>query len=52
MTKDAWDTYSRSFSTTGFGTTVQALKIELGVLKGATGSGVQATFDNVLLVCE
>jgi hypothetical protein len=52
MTKDAWDTYSRSFSTTGFDTTVQAIKIELGVLKGATGSGVQATFDNVLLVCE
>jgi hypothetical protein len=49
QTKDAWDTYTRINPLLGV---TNSIKIELGVLKGATGSGVQATFDNVLLVCK
>jgi hypothetical protein len=46
-TKDVWSTYVRQFTPDP---SVQGIRIELYVLKGATTSDVQATFDNVLLV--
>jgi hypothetical protein len=52
-TKDAWGTYYRQVSTADEGTgAYQAVRLRLGVLKGATTAAVSARFDNVLFVRE
>lgn len=48
-TKDAWATYYRALPA---GTIGRSIRLELGVLKGATTSAVSAYFDDVLLVLE
>jgi hypothetical protein len=48
-TKNAWATYYRGLAAGSIG---RSIRLELGVIKGATTSPVSAYFDDVLLVLE